>query len=214
MSDSLLEGFAIPRRRHSALLIFVVCSWYIFPSISVAQDWQVRPPVALNGEFNDNIRLDNDGTQNAGQDGEVTGGVLRAGVRLSRRSPTGIVRFDPSIRTPRYGADADSDDYFLYTFSDIRITDDSGLVTVENGRNRFVLGPSVEFELSPQASLRFLGHYVDAGYDSGTGSPADYTSSHIEGRRAYTRQTFPDISIAESSNSIYLGVEFSSQRLL
>jgi len=61
------------------------------------------------------------------------------------------------------------------------ITDDSGLVTVENRRNRLVLAPRVGFRLSQKTTLQFLGQYIDTGYDSGANSLSGFTSLYAEG---------------------------------
>lgn len=70
-----------------------------------AQAWSATPEIVLQGEYNDNARLEvDDALQN-----EISGADLEASVRFLRRSPTGSFLFLPRVSTSYYPDDRDDD---------------------------------------------------------------------------------------------------------
>lgn len=75
------------------------------PGNASAQAWSATPDIIIQGEYNDNARLEVDeASQN-----EISGADLDASFRFQRRSPTGSFLFLPRVSTSYYPDDRDDD---------------------------------------------------------------------------------------------------------
>lgn len=65
------------------------------------------------------------------------------------------------------------------------ITDDTGLVQIENTRERFYLSPGAEFQFTDNTSLGVSADYVDVSYDNSSGDLTDYSDINLEANLSY-----------------------------
>lgn len=67
------------------------------------------------------------------------------------------------------------------------ITDDSGLVQVRNTRQRFIVSPGADFNISEKTNIGVVGDYINVEYDRSAGELTSYDSVSLEADAKYKR---------------------------
>jgi opacity protein-like surface antigen len=81
------------------------------------------------------------------------------------------------------------------------ITDDSGVIQIENRRNRLSLSPGAEFQISPRTRVGIVVDHTDADYDNNDAGLQDYQNSAVSVNltRQLTQQNAVSLQLFGSS---------------